>query len=155
MPEASINLTAADIMTAPVITISSDASLADAADLILRRRIGCLPVLDADDRLLGLITDDSFFPTEKQVPYTHERHAWLLGGWLGDIDQLEETLHKLRDRPITETLIQREPVAPDTPLADLAKRLMQEQVHHVVVVEDGKVVGVVSRHDMAKLVLRD
>ena len=92
-------------MTSPAITITSDASLADAAALILSRRIGCLPVLDEAGRLMGLITDDSFFPREKQVPYTHERFAWLLGGWLGDIDQLEETLRGLRDHPVTDGLM--------------------------------------------------
>ena len=102
-------------MTSPAITIQSDASLADAAALMLSRRIGCLPVLDGSGggkgRLIGLITDDSFFPREKQVPYTHERLGWLFGEWLGDIDQLDETLRSLRERPVTDGLIARRPVA--------------------------------------------
>ncbi len=142
-------------MSSPVITISSNASLADAAAMILSRRVGCLPVLDGEGRLMGLITDDSFFPREKQVPYTHERLGWLFGGWLGDIDQLEETLRSLRDRPVTEGLVVRQPVAVDTPLPEIARRLLQEHVHHVAVVKDDRVVGVISRHDMAKLVLMD
>jgi len=142
-------------MTSPAITISSDATLADAAALILSRRIGCLPVLDANGRLMGLITDDSFFPREKQVPYTHERFTWLLGGWLGDMDQLDETLRGLRDRPVTDGLIERHSVSVDTPLAAIARQLLVERVHHVVVVQDDEVVGVISRHDMAKLVLMD
>ncbi len=153
MPEVRSDITAADIMTSPAITIRSDASLADAAALILSRRIGCLPVLDEAGKLMGLITDDSFFPRERQVPYTHERFAWLLGGWLGDIDQLGERLRDLRDRPVTDGLIERQPVAVDTPLADIARRLLEEHVHHVAVVTDDEVVGVISRHDMAKLVL--
>lgn len=142
-------------MTSPAITITSDASLADAAALILSRRIGCLPVRDEAGRLMGLITDDSFFPREKQVPYTHERFAWLLGGWLGDIDQLEETLLGLRDRPVTDGLMVRQPVAPGTPLPEIARQLLEENVHHVAIVKDDEVMGVVSRHDMAKLVLMD
>ncbi len=142
-------------MSSPAITISSDATLADAAALILSRRIGCLPVLDDAGGLMGLITDDSFFPREKQVPHTHERFAWLLGGWLGDIDQLDETLRSLRDHPVTDGLIERQPVAVDTPLAGIARRLLDEHVHHVAVVKDDAVVGVISRHDMAKLVLMD
>ncbi len=104
---------------------------------------------------MGLITDDSFFPREKQVPYTHERLGWLFGGWLGDIDQLEETLRSLRDRPVTDGLIERQPVEVDTPLPEIARQLLEEHVHHVAVVKDDEVVGVISRHDMAKLVLLD
>ncbi len=153
MPDDRPDITAADIMSSPAITISSDASLADAAALILSRRIGCLPVLDDAGGLMGLITDDSFFPREKQVPHTHERFAWLLGGWLGDIDQLDETLRSLSDHPVTDGLIERQPVEVDTPLAEIARRLLEEQVHHVAVLKDDTVVGVISRHDMAKLVL--
>ena len=142
-------------MTSPAITITSDASLADAAALILSRRIGCLPVLDEAGRLMGLITDDSFFPREKQVPYTHERFAWLLGGWLGDIDQLEETLRGPEGPRLRTATWVRQPVAPDTPLPEIARQLLEENVHHVAVVKDDEVVGVVSRHDMAKLVLMD
>ena len=142
-------------MSSPAITISSGASLADAAALILSRRIGCLPVLDEAGRLMGLITDDSFFPREKQVPYAHERFAWLLGGWLGDIDKLAETLRSLSDHPVTDGLIERQPVALDTPLSEIARWLLEEHVHHVAVVKDDAVVGVISRLDMAKLVLLD
>ena len=49
----------------------------------------------------------------------------------------------------------RQPVAPDTPLPEIARQLLEENVHHVAVVKDDEVVGVVSRHDMAKLVLMD
>lgn len=140
-------------MSSPAITISSDTSLADAAALILSRRIGCLPVFDEAGRLMGLITDDSFFPREKQIPYTHERFAWLPGGWLGDIDQLAETLCSLSGHPVTDGLIERQPVALDTPFPEIARQLLEEHVHHVAVVKDDAVVGVISRHDMAKLVL--
>lgn len=153
MPEDRLNITAEDIMTSPVITIASDASLADAARLLLDSRIGCLPVLDEGGEFLGLITDDSFFPREKQVPYTHERLGWLFGGWLGDIDQLAVILRSLRDRKLTDGLIERSPVAPDFPFRDLVKRLQTDGVHHVVVEKDGMIVGIISRHDMAKLVL--
>lgn len=77
------------------------------------------------------------------------------GGWLGDIDQLAETLRSLSDHPVTDGLIERQPVALDTPLSEIARRLLEEYVHHVAVVKDDAVVGVISRHDMAKLVLMD
>ena len=145
-------------MTSPAITISSDATLADAAALMLGRRIGCLPVLDAgrgegNGRLMGLITDDSFFPRERLVPHTHERFSWLLGGWLGDLDQLGETLRALGDHSVVEGLIERHPVNIEAPLAEIARQLLGEDVHHVAVVNGDEVVGVISRHDMAKLVL--
>ena len=48
-----------EVMTAEPVTIGADASLADAAGLMLKRKIGCLPVVEGD-RLVGLITEADF-----------------------------------------------------------------------------------------------
>lgn len=45
-----------DVMTGTVVTVSSGASLAEAVQLMLDRRIGCLPVVD-DGRLVGLLSE--------------------------------------------------------------------------------------------------
>ncbi len=45
-----------DIMTPRVVAVSPDVSIAKAADLMYRNKIGCLPVLDAE-KLVGIITE--------------------------------------------------------------------------------------------------
>ncbi len=46
-----------DIMTSPVVTIPADADVRDAAQLMIERRIGALPIVQKDGRLSGLITE--------------------------------------------------------------------------------------------------
>jgi len=46
----------ADVMTAPVVTVASVASVRTAVDLMLDKRIGCLVVVD-DDRMVGLLSE--------------------------------------------------------------------------------------------------
>lgn len=48
-----------DVMQSEVITIDSDASLAEAARLMMSRKIGCLPVLEGED-LVGIVTEGDF-----------------------------------------------------------------------------------------------
>ena len=48
-------LRVADAMSSPVITIAADAPVAEAAALLLRHRVGCLPVLE-DGSLAGIVT---------------------------------------------------------------------------------------------------
>ena len=48
-----------DVMTTEPITTTPDAPLADAARLMLTRKIGCLPVLE-DGRLVGILTESDF-----------------------------------------------------------------------------------------------
>jgi CBS domain-containing protein len=47
---------AADLMTSPVVTIDSDATIPEAARLLARHRVKRLPVVDDDDRLVGIVS---------------------------------------------------------------------------------------------------
>lgn len=49
------------VMTADVTTISLDADIIDAAELMLNKKISGLPVVDADDNLAGIITESDIF----------------------------------------------------------------------------------------------
>ena len=50
----------ADIMTTKLTTITGDVKIADAAHIIFKTKYGCLPVVDTDYRLVGIITDHDF-----------------------------------------------------------------------------------------------
>ena len=56
-PQATERMRVADVMSQPPICIGPDAQLTEAADRICRYRIGCLPVLDGEGQLLGLVTE--------------------------------------------------------------------------------------------------
>jgi CBS domain-containing protein len=55
-----INMRAHQIMTRDVITVGPDASMREAASLMLDRRISGLPVLDKDGKLIGIISEGDF-----------------------------------------------------------------------------------------------
>lgn len=46
-----------EVMTREPITVSPEATLREAALLMLKHRIGCLPVVDEDGELVGMITE--------------------------------------------------------------------------------------------------
>lgn len=50
-----------EIMHTPVMTTLSDGSLASAAKLMMEQRIGCLPVLDENNHLVGILTETDLF----------------------------------------------------------------------------------------------
>ena len=50
----------ADIMVTGLTTISTQMKIADAAHLIHKKKYGCLPVVDGENRLKGIITDHDF-----------------------------------------------------------------------------------------------
>jgi acetoin utilization protein AcuB len=54
-------LKVADIMTHHVITIAQDAPIEDAANLMVTRKIGGLPVVNAANQIVGVITETDIF----------------------------------------------------------------------------------------------
>ena len=56
--ESSVLL--ADIMTTNITTITPDVKVSNAAHIIHQKKYGCLPVIDHDRKLIGIITDHDF-----------------------------------------------------------------------------------------------
>ena len=67
---------AMDIMTPRVITVSADATIAEAIRLMLQNRISGLPVVDAAENLVGIVTEGDFL--RRAEDNTEKRRApWL------------------------------------------------------------------------------
>ncbi|RUX22262.1 CBS domain-containing protein, partial [Mesorhizobium sp. M2A.F.Ca.ET.037.01.1.1] len=67
---------ARDIMTTPVVTIATSASVAEAADLMLTRNIRCLPVVGDDGSLAGIISEGDFL-RRGELGTRRARPRWL------------------------------------------------------------------------------
>jgi len=71
--ETASPLTAADVMTTPVVTVRPEATLADTARLMRRRKLRRLPVLDAAGSLVGMVSQVDllkvFFRSEETVEW--------------------------------------------------------------------------------------
>lgn len=57
----------ASIMTAEPLTLGPDDTLGQALALMLERKIGCVPVVDEQNRLLGIVTDSDLLRVLDQV----------------------------------------------------------------------------------------
>jgi CBS domain-containing membrane protein len=51
---------ARDVMRRDVITVGEETTLAEAGQLLWDKKLGCLPVVDADQKLLGIVTEADF-----------------------------------------------------------------------------------------------
>jgi acetoin utilization protein AcuB len=56
-----------EVMHAPVVTIAPDANLSAAAERMIAERIGCLPVVDGERRLAGMLTETDLFRALKDL----------------------------------------------------------------------------------------
>lgn len=146
-------LTAKDIMSAPPRTVSEGSTLAEAAGIMLEKGIDSLLVVDPDGELVGIVTDSDFGSSEGRVPFSTFRAPTLLGHWIGE-DGVERIYQEARRRTVVE--IMSAPVhtaGPGTPLRKLLELMFRREVKHVPVVEGGRPLGIVTCHDLLKVLL--
>jgi CBS domain-containing protein len=65
-----------DVMTANVISVAAQATILEAARTMLRNRISGLPVVDADGRLVGMVTEGDFL-RRSEIGTERRRPKWL------------------------------------------------------------------------------
>lgn len=146
-------MTAREIMSREVVTIHDDARLEDAAKLMLARNIGCLPVLNARDAIVGIVTESDFAAKEKAIPFSLARFPQLLGEWLPKAGV--EGIYEAARRTPVRAIMSRNVVSltEEEPLEAILEKMLASGFHRLPVVKDGKPVGIVARHDLLRVML--
>ncbi|MBF8267193.1 MAG: putative UspA domain protein [Dehalococcoidia bacterium] len=141
---------ARDLMSTPVIVIKADAKVEEAAELMLAHHISCLPVLDDEGHLVGILTQTDFGLHQRFVPLAGDLYT-VLGSWATP-KTLEEIVHVARDRPVKDVMTHPViTVQEDTPISEVVRLMLSKDVYHLPVVRGKQVVGLVTRHDLLKL----
>jgi CBS domain-containing protein len=142
-----------EIMVQPVVTVREDATLEETARLLLERRIGGVPVVNAQGGLCGILTESDFAAKERGFPFATFRWPQVLGQWLPR-EGVERIYQAARTRTVREVMTP-EPVTvkEDDPVEEVVKRMLARQIHRIPVVRGAVPVGIVTRHDLLRLML--
>jgi CBS domain-containing protein len=137
---------AKDIMTPNVITIAPSLGIEEIAQLLLSCNISGVPVVDAEDRLIGLVSEGDLL--RRLEDGTERRRSWWLNLLTGPEERAREFVKTHGRR--AEDVMTREvmTVTADTPVGEIAQILERRRIKRVPVVEDGKIVGIVSRANL-------
>ncbi|GAA6759605.1 MAG: CBS domain-containing protein [Thermus sp.] len=144
-----------DLMTPNPVCVGPEETLERAAEILLEKRYGGLPVVDREGRLLGLLQVEDLLPRPENIPFS-DVEAWQLFGEWVDEGVLEEIYRRYQKTPV-EAAMQREipRVHPETPLGEALRILVTTGVRHLPVVDgEGRVVGIITRSDFLKFFLR-
>ena len=137
---------AKDIMTSPVVSAELDATVIQAAQIMLQKWISGLPVVDKDGRLVGIVTEGDFLRraetgTERRRPRWLE---FLIGpGRLAD-EYTRSHSRKLEDVMTSDPVI----VSEDAPLEEIVNVMERHQIKRLPVVRGQQLVGIVSRANL-------
>lgn len=143
---------ARDIMTKPVVTIATSASVAEAADLMLTRNIRCLPVVGDDGSLAGIISEGDFL-RRGELGTRRARPRWL--EFLVGPGKLADEYVRSSGRRVAEVMTAGVvSAAPGASLADVVELMATHDIKNVPIVDADKIVGIVSRSDLMRILLR-
>jgi CBS domain-containing protein len=143
---------AAEIMSRPVITVREDTTLEAVARTMLDHRIGSVPVVDGDGKLVGIISESDFVGKERGMPFSAFRTPMILGHGItaAGIERIYAASRQIRARAIMTSPV--ETLTEATPVTDIVLRMIRRDLKRLPVVRGGRPVGMVTHHDVLRLV---
>jgi CBS domain-containing protein len=143
---------ARDIMTTDVCTFAPDTTVLEAARMLVDRRISGAPVVDAAGRVIGIVSEGDLI---RRAELGTEKE-W--SGWREFLMAKRTLAHEFIKSHATRIGdIMTAPVwtvNEDATLAELAEMFEKKNIRRAPVVRDGKLVGIASRADMVRALLR-
>jgi CBS domain-containing protein len=137
---------AADVMVSNVISVGSQASVQEVAEVLLANRISGVPVIGPQGELAGIVSEGDLM--RRPEAGTERRHSWWLD-LLTSSQGLASDYIKSHSRKVVDVMTRRVITAtPDTPVREIATLLEKHGIKRVPIVADGKVVGIVSRANL-------
>lgn len=126
--------TVRDWMSQPPICVSDSTTLPEARRLMHRHRVRRLPVIDSDGHLVGIVTEGDI--NRISDSHVHDMRQYNL-------------YHRVADLPLRDFMTRNViTVGPDDPVIAVAQLLLRHRIGGVPVVEEGRVIGVITESDL-------
>ena len=140
-----------EIMDSSPVTVAPDASVEDVVAALREHQLPGLPVVEGDGQLVGIVTEADMVLPDDEGDLHIPHYVNLFGGtvFLESLGHFEERLRKAF-AATAEDMMTRDPdsVGPDTSVREAARLIHETGHNRLPVVEDGRLVGVVTRLDV-------
>lgn len=143
---------AKDIMTTDVIVAKKDDNISSVANLLIKEKIGGLPVVDEENKVVGIISETDIIKKEKHID--PPQYINLLQGliFLDDLKKLEADVkkiaaYKVEDLMSTDII----KVHEDDSFDEVANIMIRKSINRVPVVDENNTLkGIICRYDIIK-----
>jgi CBS domain-containing protein len=138
-------------MTAPVIGVEPEASIAEAVRLMLGHKVSGLPVMTRAGDLVGMVSEGDFL---RRTELGTEPHLSGLLRFLESSGKKADTYIHTHGRKVSEVMTTSvSTIGAAATLEDAVETMLQRHVKRLPVVDSGKVIGIVSRSDLMRALL--
>lgn len=147
-----------EVMSKPVVSVSSEMTIEEAARVFVERDISGAPVVDSDGKLLGLVEDDDLVIEDARVHFP--TYIQIFGGAIpipGSVKRFEDEIRASAGLTTVGEIMDDKPYMVDASanLEDVATLIKDHHLSRVPVVDGDRVIGIISRHDIVAALARD
>jgi CBS domain-containing protein len=148
-------LTAKDIMTRDVITVQPDTALTELSSILVKNRISGVPVVDKSGALFGIVTENDLISQNKRLHIPTVVSFLDAAIYLESSKKFEQEVKRMTATTV-EDICSRKVITinEDTTVLDIATIMSEKKVHVLPVIKNGKLAGIVGKHDIVKAVAR-
>jgi CBS domain-containing protein len=141
-----------DVMTSPVFSVRGHTPLKDVAFLLIDHGISGVPVVDADGKLLGVISEADFLMKEQGAEaIRHRRLARFIGESRESRSRQEKVAAVTAAEAMTAPAVT---IDPRARISEAAALMTDRRVNRLPVVEHEALVGIVTRADLVRAYVR-
>lgn len=144
-----MELLARDIMTQEVVACFPETRIEDAVRALAEKGISGMPVIDANRRVVGIVSESDLLMADKlQPPLVKTALYGLFIMPQGVMERIAQSRGVLVEDVMTKKVIT---FGPDTPVEEIAETMREKRINRVPIVdEEGKLMGIVSRADIIR-----
>jgi len=140
---------AKDVMTRDLISVTPDATVLQAARLMLQHHISGLPVVDASGKLVGILSEGDFL-RRRETATQRRRSRWL--EFLMGPGKIASEYTQSHGSKVAEVMTSDvRTVGEDTDLEKIVELMEKHRIKRVPVVRDGRVTGIIARSDLLRV----
>ena len=142
---------AGEIMKRDVITVTPEMTVEELGRLFMEKNIGGAPVVDAEGRLYGIVTENDLVSRDKRFHIPTLLRLFDAYIALEPPSRIEKEIKKMSARTVGEICTRKVlTVREDTPLEDVATIMAENRVNLVPVTKDARLIGVIGRHEVIR-----
>ena len=146
-------LTAKDIMTKDVVTVTPDTSIEKLASLLVSNQISGAPVVDANGSIVGIVTENDLISQNKRLHIPTVVSFLDAAIYLESSKKFADEVKRVTATKVADICSKKViTIAEETTLTDIATIMDEKKVHVLPVVRAGKVVGIVGKRDVVRAV---
>lgn len=142
---------ARDIMTTELVTVGPTTPVSAVAQLLVERRISAVPVV-AEGQLIGIVSEGDLLHREEAG--TESKPSWWSELFRSTEDRAEAYLKAHGQRAEDVMTRDLKTVGPDADVAEIATLMEKARVKRVPVLDQGRLMGIVSRSDLLRLLVK-